>query len=257
LWQLVLNRRHRSCHHEEHFAPLQEAVPTIVDPSTGARIPFKDFGNPEICPACQFIVVVDGAITEIRFDGQEVTQVGISGGSIYQLDAAKHEVPLQIPNAYKAGPGRFEGSSVLAALQKERVPIRGLVVEGKMLKGIITSKAQLAFKPSRIPYARAFSADVAGGIAKTVPSGSVTIEGEGFAPDLDGKNPLRVLLAGELVAENVKVEADGRFRVQIEVKKMPGDYEVVIEQRDGNRLSQHKTFVKVVTADKRDRPESK
>lgn len=255
LWQLVLNRRHRSCQ-GFHFGPLQEAVPTIVDPSTGARVPFKDFGNPEICPACQFIIVANGAITEISLDGLEVKQIGISGGSVYQLDSSKHEIPLQIPNTYTTAAGRFGGNAVLSAVQKEKVPIRGLIVEGKTLKGIITSQAQLPFKPSRVPYARAFSEDVTGGIAKTVPGGRVTIEGDGFAPDLNGKNPLQVFLAGESVADNVKVDADGRFRVQIEVKKMPGDYEVVIEQRDGNRLSQHKTFIKVVTADKRNRPES-
>jgi len=37
---------------------------------------------------------------------------------------------------------------------------------------------------------------------------------------------------------------------------MPGDYEIVIEQRDGKRLSQHKIFIKVVTEDKRE-PETK
>lgn len=114
--------------------PLQEAVPTIVDAGTGARVPFKDFGNPEICPACQFIVVANGAITEIVLNGQQVTQIGISGGSIFQLDASKHEVPLQIPNTFTLVPGRFSGNSVLLAVQKEKVPIRGLMVEGKSAK---------------------------------------------------------------------------------------------------------------------------
>ena len=255
LWELVLNRRHRSCH-LPRLGPMQEAVPTIVDPSTGARIPFKDFGNPEICPACQFIVVLNGSINEITMDGSQVTQIGISGGSIYQLDSARHEVPLQIPNVYTTTPGRLTGNLVLSSLQKEKVPIRGVIVEGKTLKGIIASQAQLPFKPSRIPYARAFSDDVSGGVAKTPPGGTITLEGEGFAPDLNGENTLRVLLGGETLAENVKVDADGRFRVQINVKKMPGDYEVVIEQRDGKRLSQHKTFIKVVTGDRRE-PERK
>jgi hypothetical protein len=252
LWQLTLNRRLRSCPaFRQEAAP--EAVPTIVDPATGARVPFTDFGKPEVCPACQFIVVANGAITDISFDGLQVKQIGISGGSVSQLDGSKHEVPLQIPNIYTSTTGRFGGKSTLLALQKEKVPIRGIIVEGMTLKGVITSEAQLPFKPSRVPYARAFSEDMSGGIAKTVPGGRVTIEGQGFAPDLGGKNPLHVFVDGQLAAQNVKVDAEGRFSVQFEIKKMPGDYNVVVEQREGNRLSQHRTFIKVVTQDRSER----
>ncbi|HEV2731402.1 MAG TPA: hypothetical protein VGV15_15330, partial [Terriglobales bacterium] len=66
-----------------------------------------------------------------------------------------------------------------------------------------------------------------------------------------------IVLGAETLPEKVKVDADGRFRVQINVKKMPGDYEVLIEQRDGKRLSQHKTFIKIVTRDKHEQPETK
>jgi photosystem II stability/assembly factor-like uncharacterized protein len=253
LWQLDLGRKHRSCHESLPASSEEteaEAAATIVDPATGARTPFHEFANPENCPRCQFIVVLNGAINEIKLEAGEVKQIGISGGAIYQLNSSKQEVPLQIPNVYTAGAGQFGGNSALLALKKEKVPIRGLIVDGAVLKGVITSQTQLPFKPSRVPYARAFSQDMSGGITKTPPGGAVTIEGEGFASGLNGKNPLRVFLAGAVVADNIKVDADGRFRVQLEVKKMPGNYEIVIEQRDGNRLSQHKTFIKVVTTDK-------
>ena len=67
--------------------------------------------------------------------------------------------------------------------------------------------------------------------------------------------PCRLRSCGA-AGNNASLEAlSFAMRVQIEIRKMPGDYEVVIEQRDGNRLSQHKTFIEVVTLDKRERRE--
>ena len=49
---------------EEPYAP-----PTIIDPLSGARIPFHDIGDPTICGACQYVLVANGSITYLQMKG--------------------------------------------------------------------------------------------------------------------------------------------------------------------------------------------
>ena len=231
------------------FPPAPQAVPTLVDPTTGARVQFKDFGNPEICPGCQYIVVLNGSVTNVQLEEFQVLQVVMSGGSIYQLDENKNEVPLQISNAYSKTLGEFSDNPVFQSLIKEKTPIRGLVVRGNSLKGIIVSQAQLLLRPARVPYIRALSKDMSSGIPRTEAGGEITVEGEGLAPSRHSENLVRIRLADEIVADHIAVDKNGRFNIQIEVKRMAGDYEITVEQKERKRISLERTRVKVVPRD--------
>jgi hypothetical protein len=252
LWKLDLSRSNGPCTFKA--APPQPPAPPspafkqiIVTPSTGAQVQVQNFDKSTLCPRCTYIVVANGAITDIELKENKILRISISGGSIHQFDANKKEVPLQIPNMYS--PVGSTVSPQLKAMLTDKAPIRGLVIEGQTLKGIIVSQAQLPFQPTRIPYIRVLTSQ-ARGIPATEPGGKITVLGEGFAPSAHRENPLQVRFAEQIVAKGVIVGKDGTFRVQFEAKQMPGDYPIVVEQKEGKRTSEERMYVKVVTEDR-------
>ncbi len=218
----------------------------IVTPSTGAQVQVQKFDK-SICPRCMYVIVTNGAITDLKLKDSKILQISMSGGSVHQFDANKKEVPLQIPNAYS--PVGTTISSQLQALSKEKLPIRGLVIEGHTLKGIIASQAQLPFQPARIPSIHVLTTQ-ARGIPATEPGGKVTVLGEGFAPSVHGENPVQILFAEKVVAKGVPVAKDGTLRAEFEAAEIPGDYPLVVEQREGKRTSLERMYVKVMTGDR-------
>src|SRR5262249_54426359 len=143
----------------------------------------------------------------------------------------KQEVPLQIPNTYSSQMGTLALSNnpAFVSQMKKRLPIRGLVVDGDKLRGIVVSHPQLSLQSVRIPYIRVVSNDLGGGIARTEYGGTVTVQGEGFMQNLNGENPLQIRLGNEVVNKDVKVGEDGIFVVQLNVNRMPGDYSIEVE----------------------------
>jgi hypothetical protein len=219
----------------------------IVDPTNGTHVEVKQFQKNTICARCMYLIVTNGAITDVKLKGSEILQLSVSGGSVHQFDVNKKEVPLQIPNVYS--PVGATVSPQFQALFKENTPIRGLVIEDRKLKGIIGSQPQLPFEPARIPYIRILSSQ-ARGIPATEPGGTLTVLGEGFAPSARGENPLQLRFGEQIVATNVVVAMDGTFKVQVKAKHMPGDYPIVAEQKERTRTSIETAYVKVVTQDR-------
>lgn len=243
LWKLNIKRGTERCPPvtvpEEHYAP-----PTIIDPLSGVRIPFHDIGDPTVCGACQYVLVANGSITYLQMNGLQVQQILMQGGSIYQFNSSKMEVPLQVPNSYASASGRTESNQVLQGVLRQGPPIRGIILEGTTLRGIITSDSGLAFKPKRIPYVRILNSSSFCGVGCTTSGGTVTIAGEGFATGA----PVRVQVGGQLVADHVKVDESGSFRVLLQTNRLPGDYDVFVEQQEGKRVSMDHTKLKVVVA---------
>jgi hypothetical protein len=118
-----------------------------------------------------------------------------------------------------------------------------------MLKGILASQTALPFQPERIPYIHVLTSQ-ARGIPATEPGGKVTVLGQGFAPSVHGENPLEVRFAEKIVAKAVAVAKDGTFRAEFEAHEMPGDYALVVEQKEGKRTSRERMYVKVITVDR-------
>jgi len=247
LWRLRLDRRARGCQFFGLRRKGQAAGPAVVDPSTGARVSFRDVGDPRVCPACQYLIVKNGRITDLSLAGPRVRQVVISGGSIHQVDVGKREVTLRIPNAYRSAIGGFGENKVLLSLVHEGVPIRGLVVDGDTLKAVIVSDGELPYQPRRIPYVRVLGAGIPSGVATAQPGDTITVSGEGFAPSARGENPVQVRLGDEVVARNVPVDSLGQFKIAVVVNRLPGVYSVVVEQHEGNRTAMDRTTVNVTT----------
>jgi photosystem II stability/assembly factor-like uncharacterized protein len=256
LWQLNVQRT-TSCPNlpnipNEHYAPS-----TIVDPRSGVHIPFTDIGNPEVCGVCQYIVVKNGRITDLQLNGTQVTKISMSGGAIYEFDVHKNEVPLRIPNVYSVVMGTFGGDSLLQSLTKGTTWIRGLVVQGDTLRGIIVSGTELPFRPSRFPYVRVEGTEKSAGPVSVPAGGTVVLLGEGFAMTTTGGTAVRVLIAPEsshvtarIIEQSAVVAKDGTFAIQMHAPATIGVYDILVEQQQGKRLSMTKANLLVVPTDR-------
>jgi hypothetical protein len=230
--------------------------PIFVNARTGARTPFRDIGHPEVCPRCLYIIVRYGRITDLQIRRGLVTKIYVSGGVIDEVDAQKRLVPLQIPNTYSVTIGNFSGNSIIRSLQKERTRIRGLVVEGDTLRGVLVSDAELAFQPSQVPYLKIFGKSMSAGPAGVTAGGEVRVLGEGFVPSGPQGKLVQVMLGSptfaggvKVVVEDVAVNEQGKFSVTFKAPDAIGVYDAIVEQQDGKRLLMTKAKVLVVPND--------
>jgi stigma-specific protein Stig1 len=228
MWKLHVDRT-QTCTKQASSA-VAGRVTTVFDLAKGTRAPL-DLGK-AICPRCQYLIVRNGAITDVEMQGLGVSRVLHSGGTIHQVDARQGEVPLAIPNGYSRT-NRLGERRAFAPAVKEGAPVRGLVLEGNRLRGIISSREPLSFKPARTPYLR---------VLTSRRNGAITIIGTGFAP----RGALKVSVAGEPLPHTLVADASGSFRVQTRLDRPEGEYEVSVEQQEGNRLSLETAHVTLI-----------
>jgi hypothetical protein len=201
------------------------------------------------CSQCEYIIVKNGAIAGLDLDGSRLRRIYLAGGSVHQFDARRREVPLAFPNAYARQLGAFRDNPGLSSLTRERFPIRGLIVKGDLLQGVITSLAELQPFLSRSAAIHVLGESAMAAFAAVSSGGKVLIVGEGFAPNLHGENPLQLSLDGRVILDSVKVDVKGLFRAEAQVNKAPGLYELAAEQREGKRLTREKTTLNVIVHD--------
>ncbi|MBI5719638.1 MAG: hypothetical protein HZC37_18370 [Burkholderiales bacterium] len=247
LWTLPVPRANHGCT-QLRSLPVAVDGPLLHDPTTGATTLITDFARPGPCSLCQYIVVRNGAITDLKFDGSRLTAIKISGGGLYQFDQLGSEQPLSIPNDYARETGLFGQNNVAIEIARARTPIRAILVDGDRLAGFITAGTELPFTPKRTPFVRAMSAKMPSGIATVRYGESLVVYGEGFA---SGPNvgPIRIRLGNRVLLGQIPADDNGTFRVQVSIRSPVGPYTLIVEQRDGKRHVQDRTTIKVVVGD--------
>lgn len=252
LWKLLVRRRDEDggCAFVSRIpGPRPATIDTVVvlDPATGAARPFRGVGDTTACPRCDVVVVKQGWITGLETRGDSLVGIAISGGTIAQLDRAGREVPLAVANAYRPGEWRSAGRA-LAGRLRPPVRARALLLENGRVRGVIASVDELPVTLARAPEVEALGigAGSAPGVARA--GAAVRIVGKGF---LAGSgSPLRVLVGGRVAGEAVPVGADGTFALEVPVRGSVGeDVEIVVEQRDGRRLTRVVTSLRIAPRD--------
>lgn len=209
----------------------------LVDLVTGGR---RELAGPTLpeCPRCTLIVARHGAVTALDLEDGRVTGFAVSGGSVEQRDARGRPMPLAVANRYRPGPLDPGREARLAeAVDGER--LRGLVLEGGRLRGVVVGEGELAGIEGPVPYVRVITATMLGGVPSIERTGRIEVHGEGFVPGL----PVCVGVLDQ--TREAQVGADGRFRLALEVRGPLGDHEVVVEQRQGRRLTRETTQLKI------------
>lgn len=252
LWTLNLARQSGSGAGQCRFpAVTGGAVPAdtmlAVDPGTGSSQTFRGLDDPAVCTDCSIIAVRNGWVTDLQTSGDELRELAISGGTISQVDRSGHEIPLVVPNVYRPGDGRLEKRIRGRAVTPPH-RVRGLIMEGTRLRGVIAASGELPFAPPRTPMVFVFSADKAG-TSSIESNETARVVGTGFLPASDPDALVRIRFDQEVVAERVPVQPDGSFSVDILVRNLPGEMIVTAEQRDGHRLTMERAIVDVMTKD--------
>lgn len=65
-------------------------------------------------------------------------------------------------------------------IARRRAPIRGLVIDGDVLRGVIVSRGALPLRPAREPYLTVITDDLSGGTPRIAPGGTATVQARGF-----------------------------------------------------------------------------
>jgi hypothetical protein len=248
LWRLRVNRGIQPCERPDLPVVALEG-PTLRDLDTDIAVPFEGIDRPPICAGCRLIIVRDGQVSGLEFAGQRLTRISITGGSIHELDSKGNALPASIANVYAPRSARLTDNAQLMEAIKGMPSIKGLVIADGVLKGVIAANDELPINVGRTPYIRALSDDMTGGIPRISRDGKVVIFGEGFVPTQTKAKPVTVLIGEEIVARDVAVDAEGRFRLEFELERLPGDYALTVQQHDGVRLLQDRTHIKVIVGD--------
>jgi len=215
-----------------------------LDPVGGAGHIFRGPQDSSVCPKCSVALVKNGWVTGIQQTGDTIRELAISGGTLFQIDGTGKEVPLTVPNVYRDGDGRFRDRAFARGLSPDRL-IRALVLEGRVLRGVIVSRDELPFAPARTPLVYALAARNSGD-PSGVPSGErIRISGRGFLPSTGSAQPLQIRFDNEVVAPRVPVRADGTFSIDLPMDRPRGEVVIWVEQRDGLRVTRERMSIEV------------
>ncbi|NHF59985.1 hypothetical protein FK220_011575 [Flavobacteriaceae bacterium TP-CH-4] len=253
LWKLRLPRG-KGCMKFDMPLPQELVHPLEWDINTGRRFPFtwppdKD----KWCSGCEYIIAKHGVITGFQSRGGLLQKVSISGGFINQYNNSGEEIPLRIPNDYANLKQKLTVKEILkdSAITKQTSgPIRGILIEGTKLRGIITSGTDLPVEPQRIPYIEVLSQTNIGGLATVLAGDMMTISGKGFEKTINNQTTVSILIEDIVVAEDVEVLENGVFRVQVKIPGLSsGSYSIKARQQHGSRVSIDQTAFLVVSKD--------
>ncbi|MDQ3242177.1 MAG: glycoside hydrolase [Gemmatimonadota bacterium] len=253
LWNLKLDRKQGGSGRKCGFPGPRRTDPALdsivaIDLLGAASVMSRGLADPAICATCTVVTVRNGWVTGLLLSGDSVGGIAISGGTISKIDRAGREIPLGIPNTYRAGEGRLEGRLKGRWLTGNR-RVRALVLDGVRLKSALASRGELPFTPARQPTVVALNAGTSGTALSVSVGERIRVIGSGFLPTGGSAQPARILLDGFVVAERIQVNADGSFSVDVPASRPPGEIVITVEQRDGLRLTVEKTTFEIVTKD--------
>jgi hypothetical protein len=257
LWTMALDRKPNGPAGQRCRFPGSRGIIVPVDsviainPATGFASPFSGPRDSVVCPRCTIVTVRNGWVTQLDQSGDSVRRIGISGGTISQVDRDGREVRLTIPNRYVAGSGQSLGKLSRATIGEER-RIRALVMDGTRLVRLIASRDELTFAPTREPMV--FVRGSTHGGSAVMAGDSVRVGGTGFVAPAAGGGPVEILFDGQTVARDVSVAADGSFTVTLPVRRPPGELVVTAQQRDGQRTSVERASIDVLGNDEQANP---
>lgn len=254
LWKLLVSRKDTDgkC----PFIPRRDPPPTsdstvVLDPNTGGVVIFRGVGDTAACVTCTYLIATDGWITNYQERDGALMDFSISGGSVSHVDRAGRERPLTIPNRYERGEWQRADRPGVVARTTPRNKVRALVLDGRRVRGLIIGPYELTPPAVVVPRVDA-NGGGAGANAEgfVVGGGTVRLTGSGFKTTRVGGTPPTLFVDGLRQTLPVVVRPDGSVRVDFPVSGSVGaDVEIVLEQRDGQRLTRAVTSVRIVSRD--------
>jgi hypothetical protein len=248
LWKLSYN-----CPVARPYRPrvIELAEPVIY--WKGARVPISQIHDPDVCPVCGYFLAIGGRILDYTVNAEtgQVTEVFLSDGEIkgYSWNGAEMKVPFKVSIGLQQG--AFGGDKQIAELLTGENQIKGLFLEGDILKGLIVysrdlSKEQL---PKKTPLGPHIRVDLnLTGAAAAGNANPITVTGTGFNP----RYPVEVLLDGKIVQQErpVKFDGKGNFTISIPPSLGIGGHTVLIRQKTDKGIIQDASTFIITVRDK-------
>lgn len=217
----------------------------------GARTPLDQLNPPEKCENCAFFLVAGGRIVDYTVDPRtdQLTAVVIDRGRLigYTPDGREVKAPFRVIRAGR--PGTFSGDRQMTGMLSDKLQVRGVYLDGKVMKGALLSSrdiavGQLPKKKPLGPHLRVES----GESGREAPGAKpVTVRGVGF----DRKFPLEVTLDGKpLPAGGGAVwEENGTFRLSITPAVGIGGHTILVRQKTDSGVVQDATTFIITVSD--------
>ena len=254
LWTLSVDRQPPSSGRCTFPPPPNGPIkpgPVIMSTANPRRPPrpFSGLNDSLVCADCTVIAAHNGRITDISLDGDRVTGIGISAGSIDERSRAGGEVPLSVANSY-APQETARLRRVLGDQSSDSRSLRALIVRGGQMIGLVLSQDELPLPASRTPLV--YLTDAKGSATQSVVliGDSVIVRGYGFLP---GGGATGVDIVGaDTISKGIGVRPNGTFSVSIPTtRNRPGVLEVSAIQRNARQLTIERGTIDIVTRDGR------
>ena len=219
-----------------------------------ARIPLGSIKDPILMPSLRYFLVKGGDILDYKINRENnvVEEVVISAGDVfgYNWDGSVAKVSFKV--RIDTGQGTYGGDVELLALLREKVRVKGMMLEKDTFKAPILSEKeilpeQLPKQSPPAPYVSIMNRRA--GIATVEGIEKIRLFGRNFTP----KEKLDIYLDGEkvkLATEPVADEA-GSFVLLIPQMLGQGGHTILVKQLVGKDVIQDvASFVKTVIVEK-------
>ncbi|WLI90028.1 sialidase family protein [Massilia sp. R2A-15] len=217
------------------FPPIDTAV--LTEPTIywkGAKVPFRQIHNPDVCPVCGYFITSGGEIVDFVLDPGTgaVREVVLDKGAIrgFTYERKPVEPPFRVTQALRAGTLGIDAG--LRAQLRAGAHIKGLYLDGQQLKGVILAPREVSVEelPRKValgPYVKVDvktedEDDEAGGVQ------TVVLRGSGFDP----RRPIAVSIDGRTVQLDApRFDQNGNFTVALPPVVGRGKHSVLVEQQ--------------------------
>jgi len=223
--------------------PIYFAEPLIF--WKGAKVPISEIHDPDTCPACAFFPLIGGKILDYKTDPGtgELIEVIINKGEFqgYTWQGVGLPIPFKVTKKAQQQGGALSADRQLQELlaadgtlqgtQPGKSQIKGLFLEGNILRGLILAEEDLSIDslPKKVLLGPHISLSPLGPrpIDETEP---ITVTGVGFDPAL----PLEVLLDGQPVQPDAPPDFDpqGNFTFTLTPLVDLGGHTILVRQGD-------------------------
>ena len=206
-------------------------IPVVRDLAAGVYIPFSDVNDAQTCRQCRYIIASNGNISNIRLDEKNnLLGYDKNGAFITVYDAENNKVDSS-PSFLQNGNQQEFKNATLQDIEKNKEPIKGIVLEDGKVKAIVISDVD--FEPAR--YKRFFDANPQ--ISLENLSGKFYFANMGYR--LNGRFwepslPVEISIDGTLY-KIVQPDNKGSFSLDIGLRFDEGGHTIDARQKNQNK----------------------
>lgn len=253
---------------------LYQCEDCVIDPSTGARVPIGIIGDPEICPACNYVFNLMGRIISYKYDkaSNRMTIVTTHPQSLYVYAGKKSTMDFEVVQ------GTYKPLNI--KMQYPQPAVEGLVISDGVVKAEIRDKGELftfsdkalrqaltgkleSLKPYTAPMIPAgkYSLDAVRkgkgvlqlavkGAPELKQGGRLDLYGRTFRPSgVNYKGEVRFYADGILLPGSGFTDTKGNLKYSCDLRLPPGTYTLTALYQGETQMEKAEMLISIGNAD--------